>query len=741
MNAKLSESDDHPGRRVRDVLRGWASRPGPTLAVLAAYAIALVSAAIVSNRGVLGSSSYDFEVGQVADRDVVATRSVSYVDEEATARVVQELKGATYPVFRFDASAAAKSAAAWKSFADAVLADAPAPDAPAAAIRSFSERIAARTRRPLRAATVQTLIASLRREAILGEAASLLATIEAAGVVVPPEENLDQYSSEGIEIVRPQGSGIERERIGKDRITYLSDGARRARELAAASRGARLDASLASELIPPFLEPTLAFSKEESEARLEEATRFAQPVMARITRGERIVRKGFVVTEEELARLAALGASSSSGGGSFLGVALLLALGMLFAVFLAGPSVAGAPMESSTVYLLSAFSAVYLLSAALATGFRVPAEHFPVSVFLPTALLAMLTAVIVGSRTAVATALLLPYGAFVIGAFDANALVFAVAAGGAGVFSVQGAERRMDLVRAGAVAALAQVIVALGILVASRADGPSYPSLLFWSAFNGFFCGMAVLGFLPLLEQALNAPTLFRLVELSDLNSPLLKRLLTAAPGTYSHSVMVANLAETACRDIGANALLARVGGYYHDIGKMDQPDYFIENQAAYNKHDEIQPRLSATVIKSHVKVGIEKARKLRLPREVVDIIAEHHGNSVISWFYNEAVKREEQVNPDDFSYPGVPPRTRESATVMLADSVEAAARTLKKPTVGKLEKFVWDIIMAKFEQGQLSESELTFRDLETIKNAFVRALAGHYHSRIEYPKVKESVR
>jgi putative nucleotidyltransferase with HDIG domain len=170
----------------------------------------------------------------------------------------------------------------------------------------------------------------------------------------------------------------------------------------------------------------------------------------------------------------------------------------------------------------------------------------------------------------------------------------------------------------------------------------------------------------------------------------------------------------------------------------MENPDYFVENQTDHNKHDDINPRLSATVIRSHVKLGIEKARSLGLPKEVIDIIAEHHGNSVISWFYNEAQKREAQVDVEDFSYPGAPPHSRESAVVMLADTTEAACRTLKKPTASRLEKFIQGLIMTKFEQGQLSASELTFIDLETIKNSFVRVLASHYHARIEYPK-KES--
>jgi putative nucleotidyltransferase with HDIG domain len=203
---------------------------------------------------------------------------------------------------------------------------------------------------------------------------------------------------------------------------------------------------------------------------------------------------------------------------------------------------------------------------------------------------------------------------------------------------------------------------------------------------------------------------------------------------------MVANLAEAACQEIGANPLLARVGAYYHDIGKMEQPNYFVENQTVYNKHDDIAPRLSATVIRSHVKLGVEKARSLGLPREVTDIIAEHHGNSVITWFYNKALKQESQVNMEDFTYPGNPPRSKESAVVMLADVTEAAVRTLNKPSVGRIEKFVQELINGKVEHEQLVESELTFRDLETIKNAFVRVLAGHYHSRIEYPKLPKEV-
>jgi putative nucleotidyltransferase with HDIG domain len=311
----------------------------------------------------------------------------------------------------------------------------------------------------------------------------------------------------------------------------------------------------------------------------------------------------------------------------------------------------------------------------------------------------------------------------------------------AGAFVVRKAFSRIDLVRAGAVLALIEggCAAALAIPSARSAFGILIPAGA--GVVNGFLCGVLSLAVLPVIEQAMNAPTRFRLMELSDLNAPILKRLLTVAPGTYSHSVTVAHLAESACREIGADPLLARVGAYYHDIGKIDQPEYFVENQSGYNKHDEINPRLSVTVIRSHVKLGVEKARALGLPEEVVAIVAEHHGNGRIAWFYNQALKEDPDAKAEDFSYPGQTPSSREAAVVMLADTVEAATRTLKRPTISRLEEFIKELVMDKVRTGQLDHSELTFKDIETIRGSFARILAGHFHSRIEYPRMKGEAR
>jgi len=407
-------------------------------------------------------------------------------------------------------------------------------------------------------------------------------------------------------------------------------------------------------------------------------------------------------------------------------------------VILQGRAIIGKELNNSERHLLASITGAYIIGSVLIKYLTSVIDAFPISLAIPTGLCIMLLAVFMGKRTAMIMAIALPLGSYFTGAFDIYSYLIALVSGAAASTVLHNESNRMSLIKAGVVIAIANCFAVIVVLLIRQANFYEYPALLFWAALNGIICGMLTLGFLPPLEHALNAVTPFRLMELSDLNAPILRKLFTTAPGTYSHSLMVANLAEQACQDIGANALLARVGAYYHDIGKMENPDYFVENQTDHNRHDEIAPRLSATIIRSHVKLGVEKAQSLGLPKDVISIIAEHHGNSIISWFYNKATEQEVTVSSEDFSYPGSPPRSKESAIVMLADITEAAVRTLNKPTAGKIDKFIQQLFEAKIDHGQLSESDLSFRDLEIIKKSFVRVLVGYYHARIEYPKQKE---
>jgi putative nucleotidyltransferase with HDIG domain len=426
-----------------------------------------------------------------------------------------------------------------------------------------------------------------------------------------------------------------------------------------------------------------------------------------------------------------------------VGRALLLLLFFVFFIFFTGRRLGGGKnsrRRESEVILLSILSACYFIAVYFIGDTKMFGGYMPVSTALPTALVVMLVSISIDHRLGMVIALILPTGALLTGSIDVLSYMMAVASGASSALTLQNARQRIDMVRAGAIIAVVNVITVVSILLIEGCPAGLYPFILFWAAVNGLASGMLVLGVLPVIENALHLATTFRLIELLDTGAPVLRKLESSAPGTYSHSMMVANLSETACNEIGANALLARVGAYYHDIGKIDHPEYFVENQTLYNKHNELNPRLSATIIRSHVKLGLEKARAIGLPDDVVSFIAEHHGNSLIKWFYNAAVEKEgPEVNMEDFCYPGNPPHSRESAVVMLADVTEAATRTLEKPTVARLEKFINDLFSDKYENGQLAESALTFRDLETIKSSFVRVLVGFYHSRIEYPKILKS--
>ncbi|QQY80475.1 hypothetical protein EDD65_102122 [Keratinibaculum paraultunense] len=257
---------------------------------------------------------------------------------------------------------------------------------------------------------------------------------------------------------------------------------------------------------------------------------------------------------------------------------------------------------------------------------------------------------------------------------------------------------------------------------------------------NGLFCAILTIGTLPIWENVFKVVTPLKLLELSNPNQILLKRLLLEAPGTYHHSIIVGNLSERAAEAIGADPLLARVGAYYHDIGKLKRPYFFKENQLGMdNPHDKLDPRTSALIIINHTKDGIELAKEHNIPKEIIDIIAQHHGDTMVAYFYHKALKEKEsnEVNVKDFRYPGPKPQTREAAIVMLADSTEAAVRSIKEPNKNKIEDMIRNVIRGKFEDGQLEECNLTFKDLNIIADSFVSVMAGIFHERIEYPKLE----
>ncbi|WP_407435778.1 HD family phosphohydrolase [Treponema sp.] len=456
--------------------------------------------------------------------------------------------------------------------------------------------------------------------------------------------------------------------------------------------------------------------------------------------GEKIIRKGFPITEEGYRKLEKMANEKEYiDYRAYVNSVLYLLLLMILWTLLYSDVLLGRKLAFKELLLQIIFFTILYSCTLFAPKYPFFAQSpFHLCIAIPTAFVIFLITLLYGEKSALFYSIVLSLG--ILSAADYNIIVFLFTF--CSCFSaariVRKIETRIDMVFASVSIALLNILFLFLEKILFNESFDRFGTLAFAIAVNGFICGILALGFITPLEQILNTASVFRLMDLSDLNNPTMRGLLLTASGTYNHAMMVATLAENACNEIGANALVARVGAYYHDIGKMDQSEYFVENQTGQNKHDDINPSLSVSVIRSHVKKGVEKAHQLHLPQVIIDIIAEHHGNSVIAYFYNEAKKQNPDANEEDFAYNGVPPTTKESAVVMLADTVEAACRTLEKPSVSRLDKFIQSLIASKLEHHQLDNCNLTFSDLTKIRESFVTILAGYYHSRIEYPDQKD---
>ncbi|RJP28722.1 MAG: HDIG domain-containing protein [Candidatus Omnitrophota bacterium] len=381
-------------------------------------------------------------------------------------------------------------------------------------------------------------------------------------------------------------------------------------------------------------------------------------------------------------------------------------------------------LELSLLYLIGFATSYFILNNRL-------------SVFLiPFCVIPMLAAILYNNLE-VSFLLSLSYAFSVASLYGNNlnlGLLFLISGVASGIF-VFGLRRRMVIIRTGIIIGVLQVALLLIIDRFSIGD-PSRYTVLF---INGIISSVVVLGVLPIFEYLFGTITNISLLELADFNHPLMQRMIMEAPGTYHHSLIVGNLAEAACSAVGANALLSRVGAYYHDIGKLDKPEYFSENQQLdRSKHEDLSPSMSKLVIMNHVKEGVDLAKKYKINRRLIDFIQQHHGDSLVYYFYRRALENVdggEEVNEEGFRYPGPKPATKETAIVLLADSVEAATRSLKDFSPNKIEEEVHKIINNKFIDGQLDECELTLKDLENISKVFIRILSGIYHVRVSYPE------
>lgn len=486
------------------------------------------------------------------------------------------------------------------------------------------------------------------------------------------------------------------------------------------------------------IRPNLYYSETDTEANLEENLENISTTKGAIDQGQIIVRRGDIVTPEtanilrSLAEARALTATELERWLRYLGESIVVVIATLmffFYIFLYRRQIYDVPSMFLLVFLV-------LVIVTLASALVYPFENVN-SYIVPIAVAPIILTIIFDSRVGLMATVSLAIITGIIHDYNFQYMVATIAACSLGVFSVRDIKKRSQFffITPGIVF-ITYALVITGFGLARFTGWDQFFGDLFFIAVNSVFI-LFTYPLILLFEKIFKITTDFTLLELADTNLPLMKELMSKAPGSFHHSLQVANLAESAASEIGANALLCRVGAMYHDIGKMVKPSYFIENQNKSNDHDKLKPRMSALVIKAHVSEGVKIAKEYNLPEVIIDLIKTHHGTSLIKYFHKKATEDSDTIQEEDFRYDGPIPSTKEQGILMLADGVEASCRSLKDTTYSKLENQINRIIDDNINDGQLSNCPLTFRQIQIIKESFLGILKGVYHSRIEYPDEK----
>lgn len=512
--------------------------------------------------------------------------------------------------------------------------------------------------------------------------------------------------------------------------------------------GYRTDINILQNIASPVLRAVIMPNMVVDQAATEEAKKAAMAAIDPVIykQGQNIVVRGEGrIRESQIRMLNSLGLLSNDEAdySTNIGAIMLMVVTLLvFHMVLYGVcrNIATDMKRLFIIYIVMFLSMLLCIAAKL----------IDIIYLAPLLLASMLLSVTLGHLPALITnaalSILLPFLLTTGGhstAVDLVHLVPAMLVGGSiAALLLRNNLQRGHILIGGLLASAAGFLVILGTGIMVSNDTQQVLRNAAWAVVGGILSSLLSLGFQPMLEFLFNLPTQSRLLDLSNPTQPLLHRLLTEAPGTYHHSIIIANLAEASAEAIGANPLLARVGGYYHDIGKLKRPHYFKENQFGQaNIHDETDTKVSAAIITSHIRDGLSMARQYRLPPEVQSIISEHHGNSLVMYFYSKAMQHApgSEIDQQDYRYDGIPPTSAEGAIVMLCDTIEAAIRSLSNPTRQEINDFITRLIQKKLEDGQLANAPLTMRDLDKIAQACATVLYGVFHERIEYPDVDKS--
>ncbi len=711
---------------------------------------ALVVALLLSPAIRLPSEHY--QVGDVASADVKSTQNFLVEDEGATLAKRIEAKMAVLSVYDYDPSILQKAAGRiGTSFS---------------LMRDYGKRVEIVGREEGRRREFEELlgITLTPKEfgALVGSGfdksmediiLSLIQPVMNKGIVAD-RDFMAQQKGKGI-VVRNVQTQAERTRRQLDTIidSAQSEAIIRQNAKALSETISRELRDVLTKIALHLMEPNLTFNRNETEARKAAAFHGVKPVLFQIKKGEMLVREGERITEAHLVKLQALEElrKESKMGLITIGLFFLILMVVYWVYAFSTKNIRKISLSLRDLLFISLNLITIVLALKLfifiSTSMEITFLRISSSSYyylFPVAAGAMLTRIVINSEVAIIYSVL-------VGIFSAilqdNSLFFFLypfVGSIVGANGVARCEQRSSLIKAGLHVGLANALL---LLFYEMFRGTVFEfEVLFYCGFGfigGVLSAIIVLGTTPIVEAIFGYTTDITLLELANLEQPVLKDLIVQAPGTYHHSIIVGSLAEAAAKAINVNPLLARVSAYYHDIGKIKKPLYFSENQGGKkNPHDKLSPSMSSLILNAHVKDGVEVAREQKLGKKILDIIRQHHGTSLISFFYQKAKEKEnpgvESIDEKDYRYLGPKPQTKEAGIVMLADAVEAASKTLSEPTPSRIKGLVHRIIQNIFADGQLEDCELTLKDLRHIEEAFDRILTGIFHQRVEYPNSQE---
>jgi putative nucleotidyltransferase with HDIG domain len=689
----------------------------------------LASAAAPIGHGV--AERFPYREGDIARERVVAPFDFRVEKDDATLRRQQEQAAqAVPPVYVVDQRVASETLNRFATFEERVLAvvfdPKLGPLERATQVRALGV--------PLSAEAGEALASPARGRRVLRELGSWLHEVHDAGVVA--EKRGDEIAGYHSIILRdgdtegPRAASLLVDR--REALLLIQQKA----ELAFA--GDPRATRLVLELAAPFVEPNVLYDRAETEWRRVQAQGSVTSTLGNVKKDELIVDANQKITADELLKLRSLRSLEEARRRQsellVPPVARMLLMLLFIAVFMAYLRV-----ELPAVYRDNNMLAVFTLLTVAVMGLaEVQVGLFGLSEFtVPLALAPLVVASLLEKRPALVFTLVLALLVGSICELRGAFMPFAVMGGVTAVYSVARLRHRWHFARAFFTIALANLAAILAWDLARTVPPDALLRDTLWGTANAFLSVSLAFLLLPPVEHLFRLTSDITLLELSDLNRPLLKRLQLEASGTYHHSMVVGSLAEAAAEAIGANSLLARVSAYYHDIGKLSKPEYYAENESAASRsrHERLTPTMSTLVVKSHITEGLEMARREHLPRAVRDAIPEHHGTMVMAFFYHKALESDPGARREDFSYPGPRPRSRETAILMLADGVEGASRALAEPTPSRIRGLVTRIIEERVQQGQLDDCGLTLQELARIREAFIPVLTAIFHVRAPYPE------